>query len=68
MLFKIHLVIPKCLMIFKIAAIFKYNTLSKCKLSSILANYFLLVDYLLVKLINKETIKIVENCKYLTFK
>lgn len=62
---KMQLAISKCSTIFHIAAMSKYNTLSKWELSLTLAGFPLLVDYSSVRLTNEKTIKVAENCLYL---
>ncbi len=63
---EMRLAIPKCSAMFKVAAMFKYNALSKWELSLTLAGFPSLADYSSVKLTSEETIKAVEDRKYLT--
>lgn len=60
-----------CSMMFKYSMMSEYLVISKCagmfkwQLSLILASFFLLINYPLVKLISKNIIKATEDCKYL---
>ena len=61
-----RLAIPKYSAMFKIAAILKYNALSKWELSLTLTGFFFLTDYSSVKLTSEKIFKVAKDCKYFT--
>lgn len=59
------------LAIFEYLAIYKYAVIFESQFSLTLASFFLLANYLLVKLISKKVIKaekiMIKDCRYLIF-